>query len=154
MKRVLLFFVVSVLAILNCQHLMSQEGEGIKLPIQSTLVSVQGYMDNTADKIADGNYAPKFESLESQEVGTTATVTLADATKLQKVKLYFGNNLYYYCPSKIKLQVSTDNVVWTDVEGSEVALQDAAEYDNATISYVVTINTNGYTAKYVRMEIV
>ena len=154
MKRVLLFFVVSLLAILNCQQLMSQEGEGIKLPIQSTLVSVQGYNDNTADKIADGNYATKFESLESQEVGTTATVTLTDATKLQKVKLYFGSNLYYYCPSKIKLQVSTDNVVWTDVEGSEVALQDAAEYDNATISYVVTINTNGYTAKYVRMEIV
>ncbi|MBR2476109.1 MAG: discoidin domain-containing protein, partial [Bacteroidaceae bacterium] len=154
MKRVLLFFVVSLMAILNCQYLMAQEGEGIKLPIQSTSVSVQGYMDNTADKIADGNYATKFESLDSQVAGTTATVTLAEVTKLQKVKLYFANNLYYYCPNKIKLQVSTDNVVWTDVEGSEVALQDAAEYDNATIAYVVTINTNGYTAKYVRMEIV
>ena len=82
---------------------MAQEGEGIKLAIQSTSVSVQGYMDNTADKIADGNYATKFESLDGQVAGTTATVTLAEETKLQKVKLYFGNNLYYYCPSKIKL---------------------------------------------------
>ena len=111
-------------------------------------------MDNTADKIADGNYATKFESLNGQEVGTTATVTLAEEAKLQKVKLYFCNNLYYYCPNKIKLQVSTDNVTWTDVEGSEVALQDVAVYDNATVANVVTINTNGVAAKYVRMEIV
>ncbi|MBP3353335.1 MAG: CotH kinase family protein [Bacteroidales bacterium] len=154
MKRVLLFFMVSLLAIFNCQQLMAQEGEGIKLTIQSASVSVQGYMDNTADKIADGNYATKFESLNGQEVGTTATVTLAEEAKLQKVKLYFCNNLYYYCPNKIKLQVSTDNVTWTDVEGSEVALQDVAVYDNATVANVVTINTNGVAAKYVRMEIV
>ena len=154
MKRVLLFFMVSLLAIFNCQQLMAQEGEGIKLTIQSTSVSVQGYMDNTADKIADGNYATQFESLNGQEVGTTATVTLAEESKLQKVKLYFCNNLYYYCPNKIKLQVSTDNVTWTDVEGSEVALQDVAVYDNATVANVVTINTNGVAAKYVRMEIV
>lgn len=64
---------------------MAQDGEGIKVDIQSTSVSVQAYMDNTSDKIADGNYATKFESLNGQEVGTTATVVLAEKIKLQKV---------------------------------------------------------------------
>ena len=151
MKKLLQVVLMSVMALFTCQTLLAQEGEGIKVSAQSAEVSVQGYQDYTSDKIVDGLYSTKFESLNGQEVGTTATVTLAEETQLDNIKLYFGNNLYYYCPNKIKLQVSTDKQTWTDVAGSEINIITTAEYDTSSGLNVVTINAAGYSAKYVRM---
>ena len=153
MKKLLQVVLMSVMALFTCQTLLAQEGEGIKVSAQLAEVSVQPYQTNTSDKIVDGLYSTKFESLNGQEVGTTATVTLAEETQLDNIKLYFGNNLYYYCPNKIKLQVSTDKQTWTDVAGSEINIITTAEYDTSSGLNVVTINAAGYSAKYVRMEI-
>ena len=153
MKKLLQVVLMSVMALFASQTLLAQESEGIKVVAQSAEVSVQGYMDYTSDKIVDGLYSTKFESLNGQEVGTTATVTLAEETQLDNVKLYFGNNLYYNCPNKIKLQISTDKQTWTDVAGSEINVITTATYDASSELNVVTINAAGYYAKYVRMEI-
>ena len=153
MKKLLQIVLMSVMTLFSCQTLLAQKIEGIKVNAQSVEVSVQGYMDYTSDKIVDGLYSTKFESLNSQEVGTTATVTLAEETQLDNVKLYFGNNLYCNCPNKIKLQVSTDKQTWTDVAGSEINVITTAEYDTSSGLNVVTINATGYSAKYVRIEI-
>ena len=151
MKKLLQVVLMSVMALFASQTLLAQESEGIKVNAQSAEVSVQGFMDYTSDKIVDGLYSTKFESLNGQEVGTTATVTLAEETQLDNIKLYFGNNLYSYCPNKIKLQVSTDKQTWTDVAGSEINVITTAEYDTSSGLNVVTINAAGYSAKYVRM---
>ena len=153
MKKLLQVVLMSVMALFASQTLLAQESEGIKVNAQSAEVSIQGFMDYTSDKIVDGLYSTKFESLNGQEVGTTATVTLAEETQLDNIKLYFGNNLYSYCPNKIKLQVSTDKQTWTDVAGSEINVITTAEYDTSSGLNVVTINAAGYSAKYVRMEI-
>ena len=153
MKKLLQIVLMSVMALFSSQTLLAQESEAIKVSAQSAEVSVQAYMDYTSDKLVDGAYSTKFESLNGQEVGTTATVTLAEETQLDNIKLYFGNNLYYYCPNKIKLQVSTDKQTWTDVAGSEINVITTAEYDTSSGLNVVTINAAGYSAKYVRMEI-
>ena len=153
MKKLLQVVLMSVMALFASQTLLAQESEGIKVNAQSAEVSVQGFMDYTSDKIVDGLYSTNFESLNGQEVGTTATVTLAEETQLDNIKLYFGNNLYSYCPNKIKLQVSTDKQTWTDVAGSEINVITTAEYDTSLGLNVVTINAAGYSAKYVRMEI-
>ena len=153
MKKLLQIVLMSVMALFASQTLLAQESEGIKVNAQSAEVSVQGYMDYTSDKIVDGLYSTKFESMNGQEVGTTATVTLAEETQLDNVKLYFGNNLYYYCPNKIKMQVSADKQTWTDVAGSEINVITTATYDTSSGLNVVTINATGYSAKYVRIEI-
>ena len=148
MKRVLLFILMSVVALFTTQQVLAA-----KLDIQAVEVSVQAWSSNTADKIIDGSYSTRFESFEYQSVGTTATLTLDGIYQLETVKLYFGNNTSSR-PNKIKLQVSTDNVVWSDVAGSEVTVANAVEYESDKNSYCVAIDASAYAAKYVRMVIV
>ncbi|MBR5240701.1 MAG: CotH kinase family protein [Muribaculaceae bacterium] len=152
MKKLLQVVLMSVMALFTCQTLLAQDVEKVS-PV-SAEVSVQPYSNNTADKLIDGVYSTRFESLNSQEVGTTVTVTLPEEVQLDNVKFFFGNNHYYYSPAKLKVQVSTDNLTWTDVEGSEVVPNNVAKYDTYTGLYIVTINAKGYAAKYVRMLIV
>ncbi len=154
MKKLLQVVLMSVMALFACQTLLAQEGEAIKVSAQSAEVSVQAYNDYTSDKLVDGAYSTKFESFNDQEVGTTVTVTLPEEAQLDNVKLYFGNNLYYYCPNKIKLQVSSDKQTWTDVAGSEINVITTAEYDASSGLNVVTIDAKGYSATYVRMELI
>ncbi|MBR5323483.1 MAG: CotH kinase family protein [Muribaculaceae bacterium] len=152
MKKLLQVVLMSVMALFTCQTLLAQDVEKVS-PV-SAEVSVQPYSNNTADKLIDGVYSTRFESLNSQEVGTTVTVTLPEEVQLDNVKFFFGNNHYYYSPAKLKVQVSTDNLTWADVEGSEVVPNNVAKYDTYTGLYIVTINAKGYAAKYVRMLIV
>ena len=152
MKKLLQIVLMSVMALFTCQTLLAQEVE--KVSAVSAEVSAEPYQTNTADKIIDGIYSSKFEGLYTQVAGITATVTLAEEVQLDNVKLFFGNNHYYYSPAKLKMQVSTDNATWTDIEGSEVIPNDVAVYDAYTGLYIVTVNAKGYAAKYVRMTIV
>ena len=152
MKKTLLSVIMSLMALFTFQTLSAQEVE--KVSAVSAEVSTQSYQTNTPDKIIDGIYSTKFEGLYTQVAGITATVTLAEEVQLDNVKLFFGNNHYYYSPAKLKVQVSTDNATWTDVEGSEVVPDNVSEYDVYSDCNIVTINAKGYAAKYVRMEIV
>ena len=149
MKKLLQIVLMSVMALFTCQTLLAQEVE--KVSAVSAEVSAEPYQTNTADKIIDGIYSSSFEGLYTQVAGITATVTLAEEVQLDNVKLFFGNNHYYYSPAKLKVQVSTDNATWTDVEGSEVVPNNVAVYDAYTGLYIVTVNAKGYAAKYVRM---
>ncbi|MBR4154320.1 MAG: discoidin domain-containing protein, partial [Paludibacteraceae bacterium] len=106
------------MALFTCQTLLAQEVE--KVSAVSAEVNVEQYSNNSPDKIIDGIYSTRFEGMYTQVAGTTATVTLAEEVQLDNVKLFFGNNYNYYSPAKLKVQVSTDNATWTDVEGSEV----------------------------------
>ncbi|MBR4963415.1 MAG: CotH kinase family protein, partial [Muribaculaceae bacterium] len=152
MKKLLQIVLMSVMALFTCQTLLAQEVE--KVSAVSAEVNVEQYSNNSPDKIIDGIYSTRFEGMYTQVAGTTATVTLAEEVQLDNVKLFFGNNYNYYSPAKLKVQVSTDNATWTDVEGSEVAPNDAVVYDAYTGLYIVTVNAKGYAAKYVRMFIV
>ena len=152
MKKLLQIVLMSVMALFTCQTLLAQDAEKV-YPV-SAEVSVQHYSNNTADKLIDGVYSTRFEALNSQEAGTTVTVALQNEIQLDNIKLFFGNNHYYYSPAKLKMQVSTDNATWVDVEGSEVVPNDVSKYDVYSGCYVVTINAKGYSAKYVRMMIV
>ena len=152
MKKLLQIVLMSVMALFTCQTLLAQEVE--KVSAVSAEVSAEQYSNNSPDKIIDGIYSTRFEGMYTQVAGTTATVTLAEEVQLDNVKLFFGNNYNYYSPAKLKVQVSTDNATWTDVEGSEVAPNDAVVYDAYTGLYIVTVNAKGYAAKYVRMFIV
>lgn len=152
-ERLLQFACVLVMSLFACPTMLAQEGAGIKVEAESAEVSLPAYSNKTPDKIIDGSYTSCYESIDAQEAGTTVTVTLGEEVLLDFVKIYLKNNLYRHCPLKIKLQVSTDNQKWIDVEGSEINPQRTAEYDSSSQLNTFSINAKGYSAKYIRMVI-
>ena len=96
--------------------------------------------------VIDGNYNTYFYAYPA-ESGDYVTLTLENETPLCEVKIFLASS-YAYHPNAGKLQVSTDNETWTDVEGCGFVYADIETEDGKA---VITLDTKGVNAKYVRV---
>ena len=116
-----------------------------KISPVSAEISQQAWGSYTAEKIIDGDYGSRYESWSNQEAGATVAVNFDDTYVLDKVAIDFGGSSVI--PVESKLQVTTDGVVWTDIEGSTFTT-------NSGIDGVVTVDCKKTPAKSVRMVVV
>lgn len=116
-----------------------------KLELTDADISMEYYSSYYDSNIIDGDYNTFYDSRNHQSAGATVTVTLAEESYIGKVKIHFISRTYV--PKKAIIQVSADNEIWTDVEGSEFF---GSDIDS---ELAIAINTNNVMAKYVRMYI-
>ena len=134
----------------NAEYKANFAEKPAKIDIESIEISLVKYSNYVAENAIDGIYSTYYDSNDTQKEGATATVTLPNELVLDEVKLYFTSSGR---PAKGKIQVSSDNAIWTDIEGGEFVKEDIAE-DSETNTYLVTIKMNSAVAKYVRFYIV
>ena len=148
MKKLLLFVMVSFVALFTCGTAVAQDGAE-KIQIASVESSLSSWGSYVIQNVIDGDPISYFESYENQSNGSTVTVTLAETKKVGQVKFFFECDTKYM-PSKAKIQVSTDGQIWNDVEGAEFSASDYT-CEDTFITPIVTVNAN---AKYVKLVVV
>ena len=110
----------------------------------TTNMSPSSYYD--INDLVDGELSTYFYA--SAQTGSSITIELTEESILGDVKLYFPSSQYYH-PEKAKIQVSTDNQVWNDVEGCSFVKADLKS--DASGYKMIKLNANAAPAKYVKL---
>ena len=135
----LIGLLAAILSLLSVQTAQAAD----KLRISSASATKSAYQSSySVSNVHDGNPSTKYWSNGSQSVGENIQVTLAEASPIGSVKLYFDTGDQ---PRAAKIEYSADGSSWTI----------AAEFTNSDIvNRVYTCNIpGGPTAQYVRMYI-
>ena len=110
-----------------------------KLALESVFAS---FTLSTLPNIIDGRMSSEsYKQLNAN--GETVTVVLENESTIGDIALYFYNSISYQ-PSKAKIQVSSDNETYTDVEGCSFVQSDLE-------GGVIVLDAKGVSAKYVRL---
>ena len=135
----------------SAEYVANFEIKPEKAAIESIEISMAHYSSRVAENAIDGEYTTYYDSANTQEVGETVSVTLAEETNVGEVKLYMPTYASYR-PVKAQLQVSLDNSDWIDVEGGEFT-KDSGATDAESGRYLIVVKVGGVVAKYVRFVI-
>ena len=115
-----------------------------KLPLTNVFATFSGSSYNPLSNIIDGSrYTESYVQISS---GQSVTVELQEESVVGDIVLVFYDYSTYQ-PSQAKIQVSSDNVTYNDVEGCSFVKSDI-------VSGIVTLKTGGVSAKYVRLVFV
>ncbi|MBR5533042.1 MAG: discoidin domain-containing protein [Bacteroidales bacterium] len=114
----------------------------------TTSMSFSAYYD--INDLVDGDYTSYLYS--SASAGSSVTLELAEESMVGDIKLYFPTYAYYI-PEEAKIQFSSDNVTWTDVEGCSFVNEDVKK-DPKTGYNFIALDAKASTAKYVKLTYV
>ena len=142
-------FVTTVVA--SVEYVANFEIKPEKATIESIDISMAHYSSRVAENAIDGSYSTYYDSANTQEVGETVAVTLAEETNVGEVKLYMPSYASYR-PVKAQLQTSLDNSEWVDVEGGEFTNTGGVS-DEESGRYLIVVKVGGVIAKHVRFII-
>ena len=112
-----------------------------KLVLQDVFASFPESSYYPLSNLIDGNI--NSEMYVTAGSGATVTVEIAEESVVGDIVLYFYKYSSYQ-PSKAKIQVSSDNETYMDVDGCSFTKEDLEEG-------VITLKANGVPAKYVRI---
>ena len=112
-----------------------------KLVLQDVFASFPPSSYYPLSNLIDGNL--NTEMYVSAGSGATVTVEIAEESIVGDIVLYFYGYASFQ-PSKAKIQVSSDNETYIDVDGCSFTRADIQEG-------VITLKANGVPAKYVRI---